>query len=126
MNLHSIVAPVISAINPNLLCSLQASTGYATVNFVQTPTYAAPVQVQVQLQALSWSDLKQLDGLNIVGTRKAAYIYGAWFGEQRSTSKGGDLLTTPDGQVWLVAYVLENWDITANWTKVCLTLQDGS
>jgi hypothetical protein len=75
---------------------------------------------------LTYQDLQKLQGLNIAGVRKAGYLYGAWYGTVRSAQKGGDLLTTPDGQVWLVAYVLENWDISAGWTKVCLTLQNGS
>jgi hypothetical protein len=41
----------------------------------------------------------------------------------RTDQKGGDLLTMPDGSVWLVAMVLEHW---ADWTSVAITLQDGS
>ena len=126
MNLHSIVGPIIVAVNPPLLCSLQASSGYTTVNFVQQPSYATPVQVFVQCQALSYADLKQLDGLNIQGTKLAMYIQGNWNAAVRSQGKGGDLITTPDGQVWLAVQVLENWSLSAGWTKLAVTLQNGS
>lgn len=127
MNLHSIVAPVVAAINPPLLCSLQSSTGYTTnAQFQQVPAYAKAVNVQVQCQALQYKDLMQLNGLNIQGTRLAMYIQGNWNGAVRSQNKGGDLITTPDGQVWLAALVLENWSLSAGWTKLAVTLQDGS
>jgi hypothetical protein len=127
MNLHSIAAPYVAAVNPLVLCSLQASTGYTTsADGTRVPTYAASVNIECQLQALQYNDLIQISGLNTQGKRLACYIQGDWEGLVRSDSKGGDLLTTPDGRVWLCAMVLENWSLSAGWTKLCLTLQDGS
>jgi hypothetical protein len=126
MNLHSIVAPYVGTVNPPLLCSLQSSTGYTTSNYGRTPTYAAPVNVEVQCQALSYSDLRMLDSLNISGKRLAGYLTGNWDGVVRSETKGGDLVTLPDGSIWLCAYVLENWSLSSGWTKVCLTLQNNA
>ena len=127
MNLHSIVAPVIAAINPPLLCSLQASSGYNTSSDgTRVPAYAAPVDIEVQCQALAYKDLVQIEGLNLNGRKLAMYILGDWNGVVRSESKGGDLITLPDGSVWLCAMVLENWNLSAGWTKIAAVLQDGS
>ena len=127
MNLHSIVSPYISPVNPPLLCSLQVSTGYTTgLDGSRVPTYALPVQIECQCQALQYNDLMQTSGLNIQGKRLAMYILGDWEGLVRSDQKGGDLVTLPDGSVWLCAMVLENWSLSSGWTKICATLQDGS
>jgi len=40
--------------------------------------------------------------------------------------KGGDLITEPDGTVWLVTTELEAWSASAGWTKVAVTQQNGS
>jgi hypothetical protein len=110
-----------------LLCTLQASTGNATAaDGSRTPTYAAPVQIQVQVQALQYNDIAQVNGLNIQGKRLAMYIQGNWDGVVRNDQKGGDLITLPDNTVWLCAMVLENWSLSAGWTKICATLQDGA
>ncbi len=125
MNLHSIVAPIIAAINPPLLCSLQSSTGYSTSSDgKRAPSYAAPVQIQVQCQALQYQDLMQVNGLNIQGKRLAMYINGNWDGVVRNDSKGGDLITLPNGTVWLCAMVLENWSLSSGWTKICASEQN--
>jgi hypothetical protein len=125
MNLHNIVAPYISAVNPPLLCSLKASIGYETAaDGTQQPAYASPVDIEVQTQALQYNDIAQLNGLNIQGKRLAMYINGDWEGVVRSDSKGGDIITLPDGSVWLCAMVLENWSMSSGWTKIAATQQN--
>ena len=127
MNLHGIVAGAIGAVNPSLLGTVQVSTGYtqdAAGN--QIPTYATTINVPMQVQALTFRDLKQIDGLNLTGTRRAIYLNGKLDGVVRVSAKGGDLITIPSGAsagVWLTALVLEAW---ADWTKVAATLQDGA
>lgn len=78
-----------------------------------------------QIQPVTWRDLQQLDGLNLNGTRKVIYLTGQVHGIVRQTNKGGDLITMPDGTVYLVALVLEGW-ATAGWCKAAITRQDGS
>lgn len=124
MNLHAIVSGVIAAVNPTVFCTLQMSVGFSVApDGSQVPQYATFANVPCQIQALSYQDLQHIDGLNIQGTRRAVYINGNWEGLNRATNKGGDLLTTPDGTVWLVAMVLEHWP---DWTKVVVTQQDGA
>ena len=47
---------------------------------------------------------------------------------RRDGGNGGALqmVTLPDGTVWLVAYVFEDWYAVNGWQKICITLQNGS
>lgn len=122
MNLNRVAAGVIPAVNPRLQLQLQRSTGYGTgPDGTQIPKYNAPITVWGQVQALSFRDIQQLQGLSLQGTRKAVYLDGRWDGLVRSEKKGGDLIIFPDRSTWLVAFVLENWH---DWTKVAATLQN--
>jgi hypothetical protein len=78
--------------------------------------------VPAQIQALTFRDITQIESLNLQGTRRAIYFYGAVDGLVRPGGKGGDLATFPDGSVWLVAIVLESWP---DWCKVAATLQNN-
>ncbi len=124
MNLHALVAPYVSAVNPMIIAGWQQSNG-ATKNadYSSTPTYAPSVNVQVQMQALTYKDLMQLDGININGEARAMYVNGNIEGVNRPDARGGDLFTLPDMSVWLVVHVLENWSATAGWTKVACVKQ---
>ena len=127
MNLHSIASQYVSAVNPWMTLQIQVSTGYTTgADGTRVPTYAPSVPVQAQVQTLQYNDIKQLDGLNLQGNRLALYMTGDWNGIVRSKQKGGDLITFPDGSVWLAAVVLEGWSATANWTKLAATTQNNS
>ena len=127
MNLHGIVSGLVGAVNPPLACLLTASTGTTTgADYTPVPTYAAPVTIMVQVQSLTYDDLMQTNGLNIQGEKRAMYIQGNWNGVVRSANKGGDLITTPDGKVWLCAMVLENLSLSSGWTKIAAVLQNGS
>jgi len=127
MNLHQIVSGAVSAINPWVTASIQMSAGYTTAaDGSRAPAYAPAVSVQVQAQALTYKDLMQIDGLNLNGEKKALYINGNWEGVSRPDGKGGDLITMPDGSIWLIAQVLENWGDTDGWVKVAVVKQDGN
>jgi hypothetical protein len=122
MNLHAIVSGNIQAINPYIQLIVQISTGYATnPDGSRVPSYAPNQIVFGDVQALQYNDIVQLDALNIQGERRKIYINGEVDGLIRVENKGGDLITTPDGNVWLVALVLEYW---SQWVSVAVTLQD--
>lgn len=127
MNLHRIAAPFVAAVNPFVLASVQRSNGYTTSgDGTQQPQYFTGCMVRVQRQALSYKDLMQVDKLNLNGEACALYMDGDWSGVSRTKGKGGDMVTMPDGLVWLTVHVLENWSATAGWTKVAAVLQvDG-
>lgn len=128
MNLNAIAGTVTSAVNPGTPATLSISTG-STINAdgTQSPRYAQPaIPVLAQVQALSFRDIQQMDGLNLQGTRVAIYLNGEVDGIVRVSKKGGDLVTIskgPHAGVYLVAIVLEQWN---DWCKVAATLQNGS
>ncbi len=129
MNLHGIVAPAIGVVNPFVVTTIKRSTGYTTLlSGKRVPSYATFGNVNVQVQAFTADDLKQLDGLNIQGTKRAVYLNGPIAGIIRDAQAGGDLMVFPtgtlsEGNTWLVAHVLERWP---DWSKCVITLQNGA
>lgn len=122
MNVRQLANSAITAVNPNIVVSVLRSTGYTVdANRRQVPSYAAAVTGPAQVQALSGSDLKQLEGLNIQGVMRAIYLRGVLAGVIRPSNTGGDLILI-DGQKWLVVKVLEPW---AGWTKAVIVLQES-
>lgn len=98
MNLHGIVQGAIGAVNPHVPVSVRVSTGYEVdedQGFRQVPAYADAQVVQGQVQSLTYDDLRQIDSLNIQGTKRAIYLYGRIDGLVRVENKGGDLITVP-------------------------------
>ena len=125
MNLHQIVSGVIAAVNPLVMCRLiKNNLGYTTAeDGTTTPVAQDPIFIPCQIQALEYNDISQLDGMNIQGERRAVYLNGDWEGVVRVGQDGGDSLMMPDGTVWLCVFTLENWP---DWTKMAVTLQNGS
>lgn len=130
MNLHAIVSPAIGIVNPPVFCTVRISSGYTiSADGTQVPAYSTADDVPVQVQAMTYTDLMQMDSLNIQGTRRKGYFYGNIEGLNRSAMKGGDIVimpnlpTFPGPTLWLVATVLEHFE---GWTSVALTLQSGA
>jgi len=123
MDLRGIANSVSDTVNPNIPVTVKASAGYTTgPGLKQIPLYATPVTGYAQVQALTESDLRHLDGLNIQGATQSIILRGALDAVVRVTSKGGDLVTI-NGQTWLTVAVLEQWPL---WTRAALQLQDGN
>ncbi|WP_144378525.1 hypothetical protein [Mesorhizobium amorphae] len=129
MNLHGIVAPAIGVVNPFVVTTIKRSNGATTLpDGKRVPSYDTFGNVKVQVQAFTADDLKQLDGLNIQGTKRAVYLNGPIAGVIRDAQAGGDLMVFPngtlsEGNTWLVAHVLERWP---DWSKCVITLQNGA
>lgn len=125
MNLHAIANAAIVAVNPNVTATLRRSTGYTTAaSGKRTPVYAAPVSVSAQVQALTTSDLRQMDALNIQGADHTIYFNGRVDAIVRQMQKGGDLVDLSDDTRWKVVHVLETWP---DWCKIACTQQmDGT
>ena len=126
MDLFGLSGAAIQVVNPSVAATLKTSTG-STVNadYSRTPTYAT-TNITAQVQAMSYRDLAQVQGLNLNGSKRKIYVRGAVSGVTRISSKGGDLITLTDGPnagVWLVAMVLEQFE---DWCSVAVTLQNGS
>lgn len=198
MNLHSLVAPMIGAVNPNQVVTVLQSVGNVVgPDGVPAPSYATPgaltasiagtvltvsavtagvlqpgqtlsdagssvlagtlitgqltgsqggvgtysvsqsqtvaseamttaLRITAQVQPVTSGDLRHLDALNIQGQHRAMYFSGVLFPAVRVALRGGDLVMLPDGSVWLVTELAEPFADTAGWSKVLLTLQNGS
>lgn len=124
MNLHAIVAPIISAVNPLVPATMKISAGYTTNPDGSTvPTYNT-ASGMVQVQALTYKDLAQLDGINTNGIARAIYFYGEFNGVVRARRKGGDIITLtndPNAGDWLIVHELEAW---VGWSKSAIVLQN--
>lgn len=126
INVRGIANAAIQVVNPNISATYYASTG-PTTNAAgkRTPTYAAPVTVQIQAQAVKGSDLKHVENLNVQSVYKNVRMWGNAQGVVRPNVKGGDLLRFPNVpagtiQTWLVVVVLETWP---DWCSVIACLQ---
>lgn len=125
MNLRGLVNSVTSTINSNQTINWTQNTGWTTnAAGKRTPT-TTTVAVQAQIQAMSGSDLRHAEMLNMQGVMRAVYMYGNPQGVERVTNKGGDMLQFPEvpggvNRNWLVTQVMETWP---TWAKVIVTLQ---
>lgn len=123
MNLHGLAAPLIGVVNPFVPASMKISTGYTTApDGSRVSTYGS-VTGMAQVQAATYLDLKQIEGLNQNGSKSSIYFRGAFNGVLRPARKGGDLVTLttgPNAGVWLIVQVLEQWP---DWCKAAVVLQ---
>ncbi|CAJ9923979.1 Uncharacterised protein [Burkholderia pseudomallei] len=130
MNLHGIVSGVIGTVNPHVPVTLQQqSGGYTTAaDGGRTPIYNASPQI-AQVQALTAKEIQHLDGLNIQGVLRKAYLNGDWRGVYRATNQGGDLMqfaavagvpASLQGTTWKVVQVFETWP---DWCALAIQLQ---
>jgi hypothetical protein len=127
VNLNNIVAGCVAAVNDWVTLAIQPSQGYTTnPDGSRGPVYGDTQYILAQMQALQYNDLVQVSGLNLTGERRAIYVNGDYQGVVRSSQEGGDLVTLPDGSVWLLVFQFENWFTTGGWTKFCITKQNGS
>lgn len=128
MKLRSIVNGAIQGINRDQQITWLQSAGYATApDGTRTPTQAS-TQIRANVQALSGTDLRLAEGLNMQGVMRSVYLHGDVEGIVRSDGKGGDILQfplVPGGTVhnWLVTQVMETWP---TWCRVIVTLQNSA
>ena len=128
MNLHSIAAGVIAAVNPMQRVKLRQNIGFTTnPDFSRTSTYTITT-MNAQIQGMGSDDMRILDGVGISGVRRKCYLWGTWTGIIRGLQKGNDIVIFPDGSEWKIAYVFEEFGHGINgpsgWTSVALTYQN--
>ena len=121
MDLRGIANAVTDTVNPNISVTLQPSTGYSIGSGLkQIPSYGSPVTGFAQVQSLTESDIRHLDGLNIQGPTQSIILRGPLNAVVRVNSQGGDLVQF-NGQTYLTVAVLEQWPL---WTRCAIQLQD--
>lgn len=132
MRLRAAANRMTARVNPNLAATLLVSRGYTTApTGKREPIYDEPVQVSVQVQTLTQSELEHLDRLNISNGQASVFIDRQLSSVDRTTGSGGDMLTfgsdalTPPelrSTTWLVVALLEGWPGSA-WCKAAITSQ---
>ena len=125
MNPRAIANRFTQLTNKNLPINWIQSTGYVTDDAGKRTPTTITLSVQAQVQALSATDLKHIDGLNISGIMRSVYLYGNAAGVVRADQIGGDILVFPEvpngcNKNWLVTQVMETWP---DWCRVIVTLQ---
>ena len=122
MNLNALANRLTAGINPNVTATLRVSTGYTTdAAYRQVPSYADPVDITVQVQALTKKEIEHFDSMNFSNAVLSVYANRQLTGVDRTKGSGGDLLTI-DAESWLVIAVLEGWT-GAGWCKAALARQ---
>lgn len=126
MNMHQLVGPIITAVNPNTAATLLKSTGYTTVADGQrVPEYSTST-ADVQVQAPHGKNLEHINALNIAGIVRVLFLNGGyWNGTVRVKAEGGDIIQFPlYGDTlpvsWLVVSA-KNWP---DWSEIIVVLQD--
>lgn len=128
MNLHSIAAPVVGAVNINQRVTLLQNTGFVTnPDFSRSPAYVA-YTMPAQIQGLTSDSIRVLSGVGIQGDLRRVYLWGTWTSLVRSLQKGNDLMILPDRSMWKVVLVFEDFghELTSatGWCSVAIRLQN--
>src|SRR5271170_12532 len=104
MNLQAMVGPYIDVVNPSLWADVRRSAGSALQeDFSLMPLYTV-VQTEIQVQALSGTELQHVNNLGINGILCAIYVARRFNAVVRKDGKGGDLFTF-DGNTWLAVHI---------------------
>jgi hypothetical protein len=124
-NVRALANKYIQVTNPNQKINWVQSNGYVTDDAGKRTPKTITLTVDAQVQALSATDLKHIDGLNITGVMRSVYMYGNAAGVVRADQIGGDILVFPEvpggcNKNWLINQVIETW---SDWCHVIVTLQ---
>ena len=124
-NVRALANKYIQVTNPNQKINWIQSNGYVTDDAGKRIPKTITLTVDAQVQALSATDLKHIDGLNITGVMRSVYMYGNAAGVVRADQIGGDILVFPEvpggcNKNWLINQVIETW---SDWCHVIVTLQ---
>jgi len=125
MNLRAIANKYIQITNKNIQINWVQSNGYVTDDAGKRTPKTLTLTVEAQVQALSSSDLKHIDGQNVTNNMRSVYMYGNAVGVVRADQLGGDILVFPEvpgncSRNWLITQVVETWP---DWCHVIVTLQ---
>lgn len=121
INLRGMANQAIQPINKNQSIAITRQSGYTTnSDGSRVPNTVTITVLASQVQALSASELRQLEGLNISTETRGIYFYGESHGVTRAGQNAGDKITLADGSKWLVTSVIEQW---TDWVKVSITRQ---
>lgn len=129
------LADITSALIPGTQITGQASgapggSGLYSISRLQTvaaETMTTTLVLLAQVQPVPTGSLQHMDSINVQAQYRALYYNGAIDGTVRVALKGGDIVIRQrDGSIWLVTSDMEDFAATSGWSKVIITLQNGS
>lgn len=121
MSLHDLAANVIGSVNPMMTCQWKKCTGLSTAaGGKQVPSYATVTSIIAQVQQLTIAEQKHLNDMNVAGVSRKIWCDARLTGIDRASGLGGDIVTLPDGTIWLVIQVMESWP---DWSSALLLKQ---
>lgn len=121
MNLFGPVTGIISAVNPCIQATLQASNGSETLPSGRVAPKYTEALITIQVQAASSEDLQQVANLNQSTDVRSVYVYGHIKGIDRAHQFGGDILVFDDSE-WLVVGQPEQWG-SGEWCRLIVARQ---
>jgi hypothetical protein len=121
MNLHSVVAGVIGAINPHEEVTVYTNTGTTNVKGKITPTYEKSTR-RAQVQGISESDLKLTARLAESEHRLKFWLDAPVTTINRVTQSAGDIIGRADGTYWLIVACADDF-APVGWQSVLCVLQ---
>lgn len=125
IDIYGLANSVIQDVNPDSSISWVRNSGYTTDDAGKRTATTTTTTILAQIQGLSASDLRHIDGLNIQGVMRSVHMKGNVQGVVRADSKGGDILQFPEipgesNKNWRVIQVMETWP---EWSRVIVVLQ---
>ena len=121
LNVFAIAGRLTPIINPHNTIILKISDGVqVNADYSTTPKFIE-IEIRAEIQAMSTSDLQQVENMNQQSDMRAVYIIGGIKALNRPLQYGGDILHFY-GSDWLVTQQLEEWG-DGSWTKVAVTRQ---
>lgn len=123
LNLYAMASPLVEMVNPLTDATLRRYVGNRQDDDFSTVPIYEEIAVQIDVQALSTSDLQFVENIQQQSDMRAVYLRGNAGALNRPLQQGGDLLVF-DGAEWLITQVLEQWE-GEQWRKVICTRQLG-
>ncbi|GBQ07287.1 hypothetical protein [Saccharibacter floricola] len=121
LDLYDMALGLTTAVNPLTEGVLRRSSGPVRQDDYSVSDGYEDIPVQMEVQALSTSDLQLLDTLQQQSEARAVYLRGSAQALNRPLQTGGDVLVF-EGSEWLITQILEEWG-DDEWRKVIVTRQ---
>ena len=116
MNLHNIVRPAITAINPDQPVTIKVNQGNEHFAGGIVKAKWQTISTTAQIQPVPSSEIQFIDNYVASNTYRNFYLNGEFSGLNRRSETGGDIIQW-NGYDWYIDSEPEPWN-TAGWTKV--------
>ena len=121
MDLFAIAGDLTSIVNPMIDAVLEMAVDPIIADDGRVLPQVERVAIQIEVQAASSNDLKQLNNVNIQSDYRVVYTKGGIKALNRPLQLGGDLFEFY-GSKWLVVCALEEWG-DGEWSKLLVARQ---